>query len=426
MAASGHPQQYGLASLITPLDPATFMAEFWGKKWFQGQLSLGATPDLPSRLAGCSAQELLDMAQGPVVVIHKTASGHFRGTSVAAEAALDFYEADAPLYFDLSRNIPEVASWIAALAESLGQRRPAVKASMFISPAGKATECHFDSNENFTIQLRGHKRWRMALNSTVVNPMERFTVSGDVPALMALYWKKEMPVNLELTEIADLVPGSMLYVPRGHWHTVEALEPSVSLNFCIRPEAWIYFFLPLLERRLLAEKEWRESALGIRGTEEERMTARAVMARLLDFLPAICAELKVEELIPAKPTDQSTAITSIGLENLVHPNRTALLSYSLADVDKSDSKIQVDVGATMSAWTAPASMIPVCRWIATREAFTLRSLLEQFKAVSRSDVQHLFYKLIVTGFLVCDQFTKLRAESFRTSAETEVCGHECY
>lgn len=403
MAASRHIQQHGLASLITPLDPLTFMTEFWGKKCFHGQVSLGATGDLPNRLAGCSTQELLGMTHDPVMVMHKTASGHYRGTRVPASAALDFYEAKASLYFDLSRNIPEVASWIATLAESLGQRRSAVRVSMFVSPGGGATECHFDSNENFTVQLRGHKRWKMAPNSTVTNPMDRFTITGDMQASMALYWKSEMPVNLELNEIADLVPGSMLYVPRGYWHTVEALEPSVSLNFCIRPESWISFFLPLLERRLLAEKEWRESATGIRGTEEEKMAARAVLTRLLDSLAEICADLKVEELIPAKPTDQTSAIASIGLEEVVHPNRTALLFYDLADVDKSESKIQVDVGATISGWMATASMIPVCRWIASQEAFTLRSLLEQFQAVSRSDIQQLFYKLIATSFLVCNQ-----------------------
>ena len=176
------------------------------------------------------------------MVMYKIASGNSRGTRVPASAALDFYESRAALYFDLSRNIPEVASWIAALAESLGQRQSAVRVSVFVSPGGGATECHFDSNENFTIQLRGHKRWKMAPNSTVLNPMDRFTITGDLQASMALYWKNEMPGNLELNEVADLVPGSMLYVPRGYWHTVEALEPSLSLNFCIRPESWVSFF----------------------------------------------------------------------------------------------------------------------------------------------------------------------------------------
>jgi hypothetical protein len=179
------------------------------------------------------------------------------------------------------------------------------------------------------------------------------------------------------------------------------------LNFCIKPESWISFFLPLLERRLLAEKEWRESAMGIRGTGKERIDARTALARLLGSLPGICADLKVEELIPAKSTDQTNAIAIIGLEEVVHLNRTALLFYNLADVDKSMSKIQVDVGATVSGWTAPASMIPVCCWIASQEAFTLRSLFEQFNAVSRSDLQQLFYKLIATGFLVGDSRSTL-------------------
>jgi len=402
MTTTGHVQQHGLASLIAPLDPLTFMAEFWGKKCFYTELALGATKDLPSLLAGCSTRELLSMTQDPVVVMHKTASGSYRGTKVAASSALDFFEAKASLYFDLSRNIPEVASWIAALAESLGQRQSAVRVSVFVSPGGGATECHFDSNENFTIQLRGHKRWKMAPNSTVENPTDRFTITGDMQASMALYWKKEMPINLELNEIADMTPGSMLYVPRGYWHTVEALEPSLSLNFCIRPESWISFFLPLLERRLLAEQEWRANTMGIRGTKEERAGARAALAHRLGSLAGICAELKVEELIPEKPTDQTNAIASIGPAEVVHLNRTALLLYNVADVDQSEFKIQVDLGATMSGWTAPVSMIPVCRWITSQEAFTLRSLLERFHAVPQSNLQQFFYKLIATGFLVCD------------------------
>ena len=403
MTTTGHVQQHGLASLIAPLDPLTFMTEFWGKKCFYTELTLGVTKDLPNLLAGCSTQELLAMTQDPVVVMHRTSLGSYRGTKVAASSALDFYEAKASLYFDLSRNIPEVASWIAALAENLGQRQSALRVSVFVSPGGGATECHFDSNENFTIQLRGHKRWKMAPNSTVANPMDRFTITGDMQASMALYWKNEIPVNLELNEIADLTPGSMLYVPRGYWHTVEAMEPSLSLNFCIRPESWISFFLPLLERRLLAEKEWRANTMGIRGTKEERGGARAALAHLLGSLAGICADLKVEELIPEKPTDQINAIASIGAEEVVHLNRTALLFYNVAEVDKSKSKIQIDLGATMSGWTAPVSMIPVCRWITSQEQFTLRSLLEQFHDVPPSDLQQLFYKLVATGFLICDQ-----------------------
>src|SRR5207248_122396 len=108
----------------------------------------------------------------------------------------------------------------------------------FVSPDGARTECHFDANENFTIQLRGTKRWTLVPNQDVALPLDRFTISADIPRRLQRYCDeltfKQMPAGVEP---AVVTPGSMIYAPRAFWHEVVASGECVSFNIAVRPES---------------------------------------------------------------------------------------------------------------------------------------------------------------------------------------------
>jgi len=360
---------------------AQFMREVWGKRWLFVREPEGEQDALVSRLTNSSIRELLRMSRGQVIVMHATAEGEYRGTKVAASDAFEFYESNLPLYFDLADSVPQVAAWINALARDLQLPRQHIRVSLFASPIGGRTECHFDSNENFTIQLRGSKRWRMAPNTSVIDPVDRFTVSHHKSPIMALYYEDEFRAEPPLFEVADLVPGSMLYVPRGYWHDVEAIdtarsEASLSLNLCIKQEYWLAYLLPLIERRLVAEPAWREAATGVRGTPAEREGAHKRIQQLFAGLSDTLGQLARTETVPDAYADVLGASGQINTDTTFRRSRTAILLWSLDRTMNSERLVvQTENANDANAWSAPAPMAAVCSWISgsasgARKTFT--------------------------------------------------------
>jgi ribosomal protein L16 Arg81 hydroxylase len=390
---------HGLPFLLGSTDISHFMAEVWLRRTlFLPRVDVASDP-LVSHLSTCSVKALLRMSSGPVIVMHQSAGGEYLGTAVAADPAFDFYSSGCALYFDLSERHAEVAAWINALARDLGQRPSDIRVSIFASPKNGKTECHFDANENFTIQLRGVKRWRMAPNDFVAHPIDRFTMSRQKPSAMALYVENDLRSRPRLVEVADLEPGSMLYVPRGCWHEVEALEPSISVNFCVKPETWLSYLLPLIERRLHAESAWREGTFGVRGDEAGREAARMKIGQLFDDLPGILAEMTAQEIVPRAPT-ATRANNRLDHTTRLRRNRTALLQCSTPDEAKGAwLQVRVDLPNTVLSWKADVALAPVCLWVASQPVLTAGEILEKFRELPSHDVVRLLDGLVTAGFL---------------------------
>jgi 50S ribosomal protein L16 3-hydroxylase len=394
-----------LASLIAPMSTRDFLREVWGKQWLFVREPEGEAEALAARLTNSSIRELLRMSRGQVIVMHATADGEYRGTKVAATEAFEFYESNLPLYFDLADSVPQVAAWVNALARDLQLPRANVRVSVFASPVGGKTECHFDSNENFTIQLRGSKRWRMAPNTSVRDPVDRFTASHHKSPIMALCYEEEFRSEPPLFEVADLVPGSMLYVPRGYWHDVEAIdtarsEASLSLNLCIKQEYWLAYLLPLIERRLVAEPAWREAASGVRGTPAEREAAHQRVRQLLAGLSDTLGQLTRDETVPDAYTDALSATGQINTDTTFRRSRTAVLLWSI-DRTMSSGRltVQVENANDASAWSAPASMSAVCSWICSQTRFDAGTVLARFADLPTTDILQLLHRLVASRLL---------------------------
>lgn len=401
----------GLANLVAPINTAEFMAEHWGKRSLLLQRGNEPLDGLFRRVASCSVRELLQMTDS-AMVMHYTRCGEYRGTRVATAAAFAFYQANLPLYFDLSQRLPEVATWIDALARDLGQRTSRLRVSVFASPKGGLTECHFDSNENFTVQIHGRKRWRMAPNTSVDNPVDRFTVSLPKTQTSALYFTAPFDSTPALEETAELAPGSMLYVPRGYWHEAEALEASISVNFCIAPETWLSYLLPLIERRLLAETSWRAMATGIRGTPAERSVARIHACHLLETLSVTLSDLSGAETIPEA---SGAAEPAARLDDTIalRRSRTALLHWVTDSRSAGDQLIiRVETASSGAAWTASPSLARACTWVAEQREFTRGEYLGRWSDISAEELRTLLNRLVSAGFLyTADERTRLGGAS---------------
>lgn len=112
---------------------------------------------------------------------------------------------------------------------------------MFCSRAGHLTGWHFDFQHNFTIQLSGRKRWSLR-RSSVATPTRactpHYTDRGIVEVQInaakaqdgAFVWGAPPEPRADDDAVIEVGPGDVLYHPPGWWHSVEAVEDSISIN----------------------------------------------------------------------------------------------------------------------------------------------------------------------------------------------------
>jgi len=102
--------------------------------------------------------------------------------------------------------------------------------------AGQRTHTHFDSDHNLFIQLRGRKRFVMwAPNqSSLLCPFPRLHPLWHKSQVHFEEYDRRVRQCARYVEseavVVDVGPGDVLYVPPFWWHTVETLEPSLSLS----------------------------------------------------------------------------------------------------------------------------------------------------------------------------------------------------
>ena len=202
----------------------------------------------------------------------KTVKAHL--PDVADEASsIDASPADARklfnngmgLLFENAENIsPVLKKWLAELRCDLGLSALTLgRCLLYATPEGKGTAPHFDQNINLVLQVRGTKKWSVAPNEHVSNPMTRHTMGLSMDPELQSYSQAPMPTSMPAgSEEFILNPGSLLFIPRGSWHTTEAETDALSLNFTFNAPSWIDLFSAALRGQLARSSEWRETADG--------------------------------------------------------------------------------------------------------------------------------------------------------------------
>jgi 50S ribosomal protein L16 3-hydroxylase len=178
------------------------------------------------------------------------------------EARARFASGMCLLFNEVQLHAPSLVPWLNAICVDLGlsaltERRCLV----YATPAGKGTAAHFDQNLNFVLQVHGTKRWLLAPNTHVTRPMTRHTIGLEVDPELRSYARLPMPEQLpaDRSEVI-LEPGSLLFVPRGTWHSTNATTDALALNFTFSPPTWIDVFTAALRSRLALSSDWRETA----------------------------------------------------------------------------------------------------------------------------------------------------------------------
>ena len=115
----------------------------------------------------------------------------------------------------------------AAFVDACGERVNDIEVGLYISrTGGDVAEWHCDAVHNFTIQLRGSKEWQhlAATKPATADVTSRGLFDRARNRAEQLAEKdslaRAVPQGFTGTERFDLIAGSLLYLPPGHWHRV--------------------------------------------------------------------------------------------------------------------------------------------------------------------------------------------------------------
>jgi hypothetical protein len=256
-------------------------------------------------------------------------TGKIQSISVEPKAAAICFNAQgsgAALYFRSPQKMAnEVAKGFAmALGMdftslySNGDVKPEIE--MFVSHKGHYTDWHTDFQENFTIQLKGSKKWKVA-KGAVINPLRGCTPhyfdneavkETQMKAHCSCSAESEIKLPKEWEEVV-LGEGDVLYHPAGLWHAVETLEESVSMNISLIGTSWADMLSDGV-RQLLWREERTRGVITFDQASNGKIdidAARNQAALALDRLKEIVNKMTPEDLLPGAIFKLSTSVVPV-------------------------------------------------------------------------------------------------------------------
>jgi len=253
----------GLAALIHPHPIAELVAHMQRSEPFVVHGLCDSVAGLVAIPLLASLDTLLDAWPDPVDVHLPDVADEASSITVPTpEARTRFASGMALLFNEVQLHVPALVTWLDGIRSdldlsSLTQQRSLV----YATPAGTGTAAHFDQNVNFVLQLHGTKTWWLAPNENVDRPMTRHTIGLPVDPELQSYSTLPMPEAMPAGRIEIVLePGSLLFVPRGVWHSTRATTDALSLNFTFSAPTWIDLLTAALRGRLALSSDWRETA----------------------------------------------------------------------------------------------------------------------------------------------------------------------
>lgn len=222
-----------------------------------------------------------------------------------AKDAQKLFDNGMGLLFNHAEEIsPILTKWLHELRLDLGLSAMTIaRCLMYATPKDAGTAPHFDQNINFVYQATGKKTWWVAPNNEVMNPMTRHTMGQPMDPELASYAESEMlEVMPADAKKFDLEGGSLLFVPRGAWHSTHASTDALSLNFTFTAPTWIDLFTAALRGRLAQSPEWRATADGVSDFEKSA-GAEAMFNTLLEELKMDLPHWQAAHILGATETD---------------------------------------------------------------------------------------------------------------------------
>ena len=398
-----------LAPLVAPTPVQEFLRHFWPERVFHSHGPLSRLPHPFSSQELSSFRALASGYRGWLGFGQGTKSS--RMLSVHQVNPLHLYEIGLSVYLpDIAENVPGAAAFLRALENELGIEEGCSRITVWASPQGDGAPTHFDSEDVFSIQLAGTKRFEVAPMKEYAYPLGGQFAPGATPYdEMYPQIEKRFPEVVESDfEAVNMKPGSVLFLPRGTWHRTVAEQDSFAISIGIRPPAILESFLEQLRYLLLQDPEWRRPMYGVRGNAAQRQHALERARKVLETVPTVVGSIPTDYLAP-----------------LPEPERLKRIERDTSFQREPRTRFELPGAATdmlrVIAWHAeageqatlqmavPPQYIPTFRWLAEAQApFSAGDLADRFPEVPFEQHQKILDVLTRARYLRLLWYPRLR------------------
>ncbi|OUR96937.1 hypothetical protein A9Q84_11415 [Halobacteriovorax marinus] len=233
--------------------------------YFTNQLAAGVS-ELTSLPLLKSLDELLNIWPREIDVHLPDAQDEISSIKTTSTEAKQFHNNKMALLFnDANLQSSILTEWLETLRIEMGfSSMTHSRCLIYSTPKDGGTAAHFDQNVNIVLQVHGEKKWWIAPNKSIENPLTRHTAGLECDPELESYAMEAFPDSMPSdAEEFTLTPGSLLFVPRGAWHKTHANEDSLALNFTYSVPAWIDMLSAAIRGRLIQSTQWRASVDGL-------------------------------------------------------------------------------------------------------------------------------------------------------------------
>jgi hypothetical protein len=272
------PAEYeALAEILSPITPAQFAAEYWGRKPLflkQGlekiDRLLGGHFDKATFMRSVRAAENSRRAGERVNAIFSP--GRFlpegenpKGSFPVQSSQIDYLiEGGATI----TSAIRHAGATALAMALKAALQHPGhVYNTANLSAAGSSLRIHFDAGCGFFFQCEGRKRWILSKSAAFPWPrgsamFEKSGVARHSGNRIPQPWEAVAPYDVnELFEVV-MEPGDVLYVPAGVIHGTEAIDESLAVAVFFDNVSFTEILTRLVDRAFAHQPEWRHMPPG--------------------------------------------------------------------------------------------------------------------------------------------------------------------
>ncbi len=383
---------WSLAELLAPLTMSEFRRDYWGRRPFATQIPDGALAWLRDELAGFDIPKLVRRNRGLMTVWFADLEGqHHTIPAANAEVALALYN-DGKTIFLRDGGTAPIILWQRRLAIEVGHPTTLpLTSSLFLSRRSAGTIAHFDMLENFTIQLSGHKRWRVGANSAVRQPLENWILGQSLTPSLERTLEQPLPDGMPSEcESFDLVAGSLLYIPRGHFHETDSALDSASLFLGMSVATWADLLLDGMRARLNTLPHWRENfQVGTSPAElaQARQRFDDLRAGLTNDLRGLDSAFMLPDLRGALDGTRQ-----------LRRNPLAMMQVRVDGGDLTvDATLPLGQLPRRESFTLPAQHAPLFEWLGSRTTFTVDEVAAAHPDVERTALLELLAVLQRAG-----------------------------
>lgn len=286
------------------------------------------------------------------------------------------------------------SAFVQQLEAELGVEAGSIRFTGFASPADDGVSLHYDAEEVISIQLQGRKRFLVGQAASPELPYGS-QYGPQMVVVDSLYAQARdgFPEAAQVTfDEVLMVPGSVLYLPRGTWHRTYALSDSFSVSLVLRPPVLFEALLRQLREHLLGQPAWRVPVYGQGRGALEQAHQQGLVEQLGQQLQAAGQQLLTQGV--ADPSQRSLALHSRLL-------RVPTSSIEFQPEGKGRGRLQVQ--ALDQRWQAritldtlaPLALAELVEWIAGQGmAFDVGQVLDAHPRISASDCEQLLRLLL--------------------------------